>query len=235
MDCLEGMKNLKSNLVDCILTDPPYEIDYNNRSKELAKLGKSSDKQIERDKSFVDKISSYSELANEFYRLLKHNSHCFIFCAGSQIGIWQNVMVEAGFKSPQVLVWKKNRTTFDMTNGYKFPVNNEFLLFFQKGWKKLNGYKISRNRFRSVLEFKRGDTTFHSCSKPLDLLRFIIKLSTFKEDVVLDGFIGGGSTAVACKELGRDFIGFELSEEYCEVANNRLKQTGLIKWFVKAV
>lgn len=68
----------------------------------------------------------------------------------------------------------------------------------------------------------------HSTVKPIDLIRTIIKASSNKDDIVLDCFMGSGTTAVACKQLNRNFIGFEINEEYCKIANKRLNQSNLL-------
>jgi len=195
MDCFEGLKLLADESVDLILTDPPYEVNYNNKSKELEKLGKSREAQIKRDESFVDVIIDYDALSREMYRVLKNNAHAYLFCGDRQIVKWSEAMTKAGFKHPQIIVWKKNKTTFDMTFGYKYPENKEFILFFQKGWSKLNGYEVERHRFRSVLEFDSSDDTeYHSCAKPIDLLMFLTSASSKPDDLCLDLFCGGGES-----------------------------------------
>lgn len=232
MDCLEGMKQMEDNSVNLIVTDPPYEINYNEKSKHLEKLGKHRDKQIERDKTFVDVIVDYDALALEWFRLLKDNSHCYIFCGDKQIVKWSLALTKVGFKEPQILVWKKDITTFDMTMGHKFPENKEFILFFHKGWKKLNGYSIERKEFRSCLNFKsEGKTALHSCAKPERLISFLINLSSKPGDVVLDSFIGSGTTPYIAKNMERKYIGFELSEEYYNISLDRLNQNKLQNWF----
>lgn len=64
----------------------------------------------------------------------------------------------------------------------------------------------------------------HPTQKPLKLIREIIKDYTQNGEIILDAFMGSGTTAVACKQLGRKFIGFEISPEYCKIANKRLAQ-----------
>lgn len=226
LDCVEGLKLLESESVDLILTDPPYEVNYNNKSKELEKLGKSREAQIKRDESFVDVILDYDVLSREMHRILKNNAHVYLFCCGDrQIVKWSEAMTKAGFKSPQIIVWKKNKTTFDMTFGYKYPENKEFILFFQKGWSKLNGYEVERHRFRSVLEFDSSDDTgFHSCAKPIDLLMFLTSASSKIGDLCLDLFCGGGNHIIAFKRSKRRFIGFELSTPYYETIIKRLNE-----------
>jgi len=65
--------------------------------------------------------------------------------------------------------------------------------------------------------------TEHPTEKPLKLIKHFLEIHTNENYVVLDPFLGSGTTAVACKQLNRNFIGFELSPEYCEIANKRLK------------
>ena len=235
IDAEEGIKQIKDESVDLILTDPPYNVDYDQKSKHLSKLGKTGniDKTDDRNKEFIDKITNYEGICREFYRILKKDTHCYIFCGGRQITKWQDAMIKAGFKPPQILVWKKPNCTFDLTQGHKFPENKEFLLFFHKGWSKLNGYKIERRQFRSCMEFKPSeDTKHHSCAKPQPLLKFIVGLSSKKGDLCLDAFCGSGNHLIAFKQMGREFIGFEISKEYTDNINKRLKLfTSLLKWF----
>lgn len=73
----------------------------------------------------------------------------------------------------------------------------------------------------------------HPTQKPIKLFKRIIKASSNKEDLVLDPFIGSGTTAVACKQLNRNFIGFEISEEYVKIANKRLEQENLNNFTTK--
>jgi len=64
-------------------------------------------------------------------------------------------------------------------------------------------------------------------------MRKYIKILSKEEDIVLDPFIGSGTTAIVCKQLNRNFIGFEISEEYCNIAYKRLEQENLTGWFGK--
>ena len=71
--------------------------------------------------------------------------------------------------------------------------------------------------------FKKSEGKYHEAQKPVDLMKYLIRLVTVEGQTVLDPFIGSGTTAVACKELKRNFIGVEISEKYCEAANERIK------------
>lgn len=76
-----------------------------------------------------------------------------------------------------------------------------------------------------------SEKTYHPTQKPIALIRRIIETSSKEGNLVLDCFMGSGTTAVACKELGRDFIGFEINQEYVDIANKRLEQTNLLEVF----
>ena len=78
---------------------------------------------------------------------------------------------------------------------------------------------------KSIIRISTGDRTkeqFHPTGKPVELLRYLIKTYTDEGDIVLDNCMGGGTTAVACKQLNRNFIGMELLDEYVKIANKRL-------------
>jgi site-specific DNA-methyltransferase (adenine-specific) len=236
-DCISGLnKYIPDESIDLIITDPPYDVNYGNKSAELEKIGKAGDKQKARDKHFIDSFKDYDALSSELFRVLKTNSHCYLFCGDKQITKWSEAMTKVGFKNPQILVWIKNITTFDMTMGHKFPENKEFILFFQKGWKKLNGYNIERHLFRSSLFFdSNGDTNTHSCAKPINLISFLTKLSSQENDLCLDPFSGGGSHLVSFKRTNRKYVGFEISQEYYKIILKKLeyenKQNKLEDWF----
>jgi site-specific DNA-methyltransferase (adenine-specific) len=70
----------------------------------------------------------------------------------------------------------------------------------------------------------------HPTQKPLDVIRKLIIHHSKEHDLICDPFMGSGTTAVACKQLNRNFIGFEISQEYVNIANERLKQTNLREW-----
>ena len=82
--------------------------------------------------------------------------------------------------------------------------------------------------FNNKLEMTKFN---HSTVKPLELIRTIVKASSNEGDIVLDCFMGSGTTAVACKQLGRNFIGFEISPEYVAICNKRLAQGNIKEWF----
>ena len=74
-------------------------------------------------------------------------------------------------------------------------------------------------------DFMKGEGGIHEAQKPIKLLEYLIKLVTKEKQIVLDPFIGSGSTAVAAKNLNRNYIGFEISKKYCDLARKRLSNS----------
>jgi len=73
------------------------------------------------------------------------------------------------------------------------------------------------------IDFRDGEERVHEAQKPVALMEYLVRLTTIENQVVIDPFIGSGTTAIACKNLNRRFIGFEIKENYYDVAQQRLK------------
>ncbi len=218
MDCLKGLKQLKDNSVDLVLTDPPYGMSYQS-SWRTDKYDKIKDD---------DNIDWFKPLLEELYRVLKNNSHCYIFCNDYAISYFRDWAKEIGFNIKRTLVWvKNNHTSGDLKGDY--GNKTEFIIYLQKGRRELNG-----KRDTNVLFFNREESKGHPTIKPLKLIEYLLIKSSNEKDIVLDPFMGSGTTAVACKELNRQYIGFELQEEYCNVSNKRLDKVNnkkVSEWF----
>ena len=145
-NCMDGMANIEPEMIDLIVTDPPYDVDMKNKSKHLMtrfSVEKARQKQVNRDQAFHDLDIDYEELSHKFFSLLKKDAHCYIFCGENQYGDWMNTMIDAGFKFANCLIWVKNKQSITLAQGYKYNHKTEFCLFFRKGVKKINR-KISR-------------------------------------------------------------------------------------------
>ena len=207
-DCLEVMKDMPDKCVDLVLTDPPYGMDYQS-SRRTDKYEK-----IEND---VD-LGWFPDFAKETYRILKNNTHAYIFCNDYAISLFRTELERVGFQTKRTLVWvKNNHTSGDLEGDY--GNKTEFLLFVHKGRRELNG-----KRETNVLNFARSNTDYHPTQKPVELCSFLLDKSTIPEEIVFDPFMGGGSTLIASKQLNRKYIGIELSQKYCDIANERLAQ-----------
>ena len=120
---------------------------------------------------------------------------------------------------PQKVLKDKPRKAY----GSKMTKDNDHKL----GLKQLSPYLITHSFPTSIIPFSNADNTtrVHPTQKPVALFEYLIKTYTNERDLVLDNCAGSGTTGVACKELGRNFIGIEISPEYFKIAQNRINQT----------
>ena len=201
----EGIKQVSNNVIDLVLTDPPYGMAYkSNRRKE-------KHKSIQND-SNLDWLTEWCE---ELKRVCKEDAHLYIFCSWHNIDVFKKVISDY-FNVKNILVWEKNNHGSGYLLGDYAP-KYELIIFCSNGQKKLNGGRSS-----NVIKCAKMATDNHPTEKPINLLRHLIEKSTNKGDLVLDTFAGSFSTARACKEIGRDFISFEIEPEYCKTAKNLL-------------
>jgi len=214
-DCLEGMKRIPDGSVDLVLTDPPYLCDY-SRHDSKSRFSK---------KIANDENNSVNELMierclQECYRIMKNNTAIYCFCNYKKIDFFKQQIEKAGFNLKNIIIWDKQRNgmgDLSTTFGYSY----EFIIFASKGQPKIRGKRIS-----DVWQFarvKQKEQT-HQNQKPIDLLKQAIEKSSDEGAVVFDGFMGSGSTGVACINTNRNYIGFELDKHYCDIANERIQK-----------
>ena len=217
MDCIDGMDKIESYSVDLVLTDPPYNVDYTNKSKHLANLGKSRDKQVKRDKSYIGADFPYTQFAFKLKDVMKHNSHLYLWCGDDQMFDWYPKLKYAGFKFRCLLFWIKNKQTFNLSMAFNYCYKSENCMFWVRGSKKLR--KVGLN---NLFKYNCPNNTIHPTQKPIGLFEELIINSTNEGDLVFDPFMGSGTTAVACMRTNRHFIGFEISPEYHKIIENRI-------------
>ena len=206
-DCLEVMDELiKDDVkVDMILTDPPYGIALTPQREN----GKFKNTKVINDNN----LCWLPKFVNQIYALTKNTA--IIFCA------WQNIdkfkiELEKKFTIKNILIW--NKDWFGMGNNYR--PNYELILLCCK----TNITTKSKNK-SNILTYRRipPQKLKHSCEKPVGLLEDLIYELTDENDIVLDSFMGSGSTGVACLNTNRKFIGIELDENYFNIACDRLE------------
>ena len=217
-DVLEELGQVQSSYFDLAVIDPPYKL--NKTTGGISRTGlvdrwqgniKGSDKKV----SIINDIS-FSEWLPEVYRTLKNNSHCYIWTNDKNLADLQKESEKVGFRLHNILVWKKN----NLTPNRWYMKNCEFILFLYKGKAKVINDKSSSQLYE--VKNKSGKDKFHPTEKPIEILESLIMNSSNENDLVLDCFMGSGSTGVACKRLNRGFFGIELDEKYFEIAKGRL-------------
>ena len=104
--------------------------------------------------------------------------------------------------------------------------DTEYCLYFRNGgWCFPEGYEDAKTFYIAPINTKDKNIYKHPTIKPLDFTKKLVRNSSKKDDIVLDPFMGSGTTGQACKELERDFIGIEISKEYFKIAKNRIENT----------
>lgn len=204
--------------VDLVLTDPPYLMNY--------KTNRRKDKNHRFCKPILNDSDSdvIEESIKLYYDLLKDKSAMYMFCNDNHVDYFKQV-IENKFKFKNILIWvKNNHTAGDLKGAY--AKKTEFIIYAVKGRHILNGKRNNNVLFYDKVASKKQ---LHQNEKPVDLLEFLINKSSDEGDIVLDGFMGAGSTGVACNNLNRDFIGIELDTEYFNVAYDRLNNVGTDK------
>lgn len=212
IDVLKLMSMIDDKSIDLIVTDPPYLINYksNRRQDKTHKFSKTilNDNNTELIKSYI----------KECYRILKDNTAMYMFCSFDKVDFFKEE-IEKYFNVKNIIIWEKNNHTAGDLEA-QFGKKYEMLILANKGRRLFNG-----DRLTDVWRFNRvsSDKLIHQNQKPIELIkRCIIKHSDI-EDVIFDGFMGSGTTAVACIDTDRHFIGSEIDKEYFEIAQKRIK------------
>ena len=206
-DCLELMKNIPDGSVDLVLTDPPYGIDFQSNFR------KNKFNKIEND------IAVNAEFIDECKRVLKDTGAFYCFTRWDVYPSWIE-QISKRFKVKNCIVWfKRGGGLGDLKKGYIY--NHEFIIYCAEKNHRLNG-----KRRNDVFEFAKDaqSTYVHPTQKPISLLKEIIERSSNEGGVVLDCFMGSGSTGVACVNTNSQFIGIELDEGYFNIAKKRIEE-----------
>ena len=220
MDCIEGMRNLPDGCIDLIVTDPPYRITSRGACGTASGY-------ITKDKSKKGKIFEHNDIdikdyIDEFYRILKDNTQCYIMTNNHNIYHFLDVIEKSKFHFTKCLIWDRQNKIC-----CQYYMNQyEFIIFMRKGkGKMINNcscsdiISIPNNRSKNP-----DGSNVHDSEKPVELMKVLVTNSSLEGDVVLDPFMGSGSTAIACAISGRKFVGFELDEKYYTIAKKRIDE-----------
>ncbi len=205
MDCMEGVKLLPNRSVDMVLCDLPYG-EVNRKSSGLRNL----------DKGLADVCNiDLSELCKEYGRVCKGT--VYLFCGIEQISELTKELKKQGF-STRLGQWEK--TNPSPMNGDKVWLSgSEFCVIGRKPKSTFH-----RHCEKPIWKYPCGRNKLHKTQKPVALCQYIIESSSNEGDVVLDNCMGSGTTAIACLNTNRHYIGYELDTAYCNVANERIQK-----------
>jgi len=239
-DCLDLIPQLPDNSIDLVITSPKYNVD-------LPGYDLGGDKM-----SHQDYIKWLREVFKAIYPKLKKGGRCAINVGDGENGrvhthsdIIQFMSHSLRYLPYTTIVWEKHNTSnrtawgsFKSPSNPSFPTAMEYILIFAKGSYELQSKgdtDLSKEEFvewsLTPWEFPRTaykessrliNCGIHPAPFPPELPRRLIKMLTWVGATVLDPFIGSGTTAEQCKRLGRNYIGFDISEKYVDYTNKRL-------------
>ena len=226
-DCYKLIKDIPDNSIDCIYTDIPYL--YVDGGVGKVEMGA-------RMKVLRDSIEAMSDgidwsILTEFKRVLKH-INIFIWCSRLQLA---DILSWGKDYNIELLVWCKTNPSPTINNNW-LPDLEYCVYMREKGVPLNDGYEHKSKWYISAANKKDKDMFSHPTIKPLPLVKRHLLHATQPNDIILDPFIGSGTTAVACAETQRQFIGFEIEKKWCDVANDRLNKTdsnGQISMFLR--
>lgn len=224
-DCLEVMNIIPSGSVDLIITDPPYKTTSRGCTGNSGGMFK---KDINKKGLVFDNNACDINIwGKKIFDLLKDGGHCYIMTNHKNLIEYLNVLTNIGFSFIKSLIWDKQNKIM----GQFYMSQFEYILFFRKGF----GKKINNCGTSDILSIKnqkqknKDGSNKHDTEKPVELMKILIENSSNEYDLVLDPFMGIGSTGIACKFSNRNFIGIELDNKYYEIAKERINLCQNIK------
>lgn len=234
-ECVSLMrKELKDNSIDLIVTDPPYGVGF---------------KTYLYDDSYEAVLANMPIWFNEWYRVLKEDCYLYLFVGVKTLHIWIEEGIKAGFTYKNIIATRSfNNGAMTPKNNFGFQFQP--VLVFSKGkGKNFNDvdfvptseewFNDKRNLDPKPFTYaypnwiksewcfataKRSTDNLHPNEKNVELIQFLIEISSNKEDIVLDNFLGCGSTALAAVLSDRNFIGMELNKDLYDLAIKRIKR-----------
>ena len=219
-ECVEQLKLLDDNSIDLIVTDPPYKTtSRGNAGNSGGMLQKSINK---KGQVFAYNNIDCSEYAPEFYRVLKDGSHCYVMTNHVNLIKMLNTFTNCGLHCIKCLIWDKGNKIM----GQYYMLQFEYIMFFRKG----KGVKINHCGTSDILSYPNIKTkdengnNLHDTEKNVDLMEVLVNNSSKEGEIVLDPFMGIGSTGIAAVRNNREFIGIEIDNTYYDIAIQRIKK-----------
>lgn len=210
-DAVEWLRTIDDMSVDLVITDPPYESLEKHRAigttTRLKQSKASSNAWFQ-----IFPNDRFEDLFTEIYRVLKKNRHFYLFCDAETMFVAKPIAEAVGFKFWKPLVWDKQKIGM----GYHYRSRHEFILFFEKGKRKLNHLGIP-----DVLACPRIHGGYPT-EKPVGVSAVLVEQSTQPGELVIDPFMGSGSVGVAAVKQQRHFWGNDISDESLSIASQRL-------------
>jgi site-specific DNA-methyltransferase (adenine-specific) len=206
VDAVEWLAAMRPESVDLVVTDPAYESLEKHRA-----VGTTT--RLTGQWFDIFPNERFPALFREMYRVLRPNTHCYVYCDQETAFVIKPMGEAAGFTFWRPLIWDKK----SIGMGYHYRSRYEMILFFEKGHRKLNDLGVP-----DVLECKRIRDGYPT-EKPVELSEVLIRQSSQPGELVVDPFMGSGSVGVAALRNKRGFAGTDISETACQLALRRFQ------------
>jgi len=227
-DCLEIMRQMPSECLDLVVTSPPYNLkNSTGNGMKDGRGGKWAHAALINGYACYDDNMPYEEYIKwqhacltEMLRLIRPNGAIFYNHKWRvQSGLIQDRHEIVGdFPVRQIIIWKR-KGGINFNAGYFLPTYEVIYMICKPEFKLARG----ANSYGDIWEFTQEQKNGHPAPFPVALINRII--SSTDAQIILDPFMGSGTTAVAAKQLGRHYVGIEIAPEYCELAEQRILQT----------
>jgi DNA modification methylase len=238
-DCIEEMKKIPSNSVNLIFADPPYNLQLGG---DLYRPNQTKVDAVDDDWDKFSSFYNYDQFTKDWLeqsqRILDKNGAIWVIGSYHNIFRVGKILQDLGFWILNDIVWIKSNPMPNF-KGTRFNNAHETLIwasksqlskpvFHYKSMKIANDDKQMRSDWYLPIcsgaeRIKVDGVKAHSTQKPEELLRRVIISTTNEGDIILDPFMGSGTTGAVAKKLGRNFIGIEKNKDYVKIAKNRIE------------
>lgn len=214
MDCLEGMRQMESGSVSLIIADPPYELQQHNGAGAFGRKNREYHQGIDHLQSGISDLVLY-----EMLRVCQH-PNMYVFCSKDQLPQLLKFALDNKL-SYDLLTWHKTNPVPTCNN--KYLSDTEYIVFMRRGANLYGSYETKRKYFITQTNTADKKAWGHPTPKPVPIIQTLIENSTEPGALVLDPFMGSGTTAIAAIRSNRHYIGFELDEGYHQTCIERIK------------
>ncbi len=228
LDPITGLASLADKSIDVTITDPPYEAEAHTKGRrtkvagwrQAAARGEAAGVAQEAPLAFaaitqIDREAVALQLARTTRRWV------LVFCQVEAAHLWAAALMAGGVEYVRTMIWTKPNAQPQFTGDRPGHGYESIVVAHPRGKKRWNGGGRLGVFDHCTVAAAHEDVP-HQTAKPIPLMRELVSLFSDPGELILDPFAGSGSTGVACNQLGRNFLGWELSPEYHAIATRRL-------------
>jgi len=227
-DCLKGVKQMKKVgiIPDLVICDPPYEFEVTGGG--LHKIGSGGEIKYYKIRDLGTNSFDFEKFIPKIVDLQKDRVNAYFFTNKVLLPKYLNLAVKRGLNFDVLVLRKKNPIPAKKSS---YVPELEYIVFLRSKGVVFNS-ELPLSNYKKFFDVVIGHSGLkHPNQKPKELLRRFIKVSSNKNDLVLDCFMGSGSTLVAARELGRRYLGFDIDKEFVMLAIKDLSGAVLHDWF----